>query len=194
MARYLWVAMVVITALLTACTSIAPPVDSTISTQIASTPAQAFRLEGRLSVRQAQKLDSVSVVWQKSSTTQTIDVTGPLGIQVAQIIQREGQIATLSRGDAVPIERAETVDALLAQALGIRIRLEKIIAWTELIGLPVNGEVIAMLVDDTEWLVSAETTQQLGGQTIARRLVARAGDVTIKLFVDNWQKLDQTLK
>jgi outer membrane biogenesis lipoprotein LolB len=147
-----------------------------------------------LSVRQAQKIDSVSVVWQKSSTAQSINVTGPLGIQVAQITQRQGETATLSRGDAAPVERAETVDALLAQALGVRIRLEKIIAWTELIGLPANGEVVAMLVDDTEWLVSAETTQQLSGQIVARRLVARAGDVTIKLMVDNWQKLDQSQK
>ncbi len=191
MARYLWV---VIAISLTACTNITPPVESTITTQIASAPAQAFRLEARLSVRQAQKIDSVSVTWQKSSATQTINVTGPLGIQVAQITQRQGETATLSRGDAAPIERAETVDALLAQALGVRIRLEKIIAWTELIGLPANGEVIAITVDDTEWLVSAETTQQINGQTIARRLVARAGDVTIKLIVDNWQRLDQPLK
>jgi outer membrane biogenesis lipoprotein LolB len=108
-----------------------------------------------LSVRQAQKIDSVSVVWQKSSTAQSINVTGPLGIQVAQITHRQGEAATLSRGDAAPVERAETVDALLAQALGVGIRLEKIIAWTELIGLPANGEIVAMLVDDTEWLVSA---------------------------------------
>jgi outer membrane biogenesis lipoprotein LolB len=159
-----------------------------------ATRAQAFRLEARLSVRQAQKVDSANLVWVKSAAAQTINITGPLGVQVAKISQSPGEAAMLSRGDTAPIERAETVDALVTQALGVTIRVERIIEWVQLIGLPTNGDVVTLKIDGTDWQVSAETTQQLRGQTIAQRLVARSGDITIKLFIDDWQNLDSALK
>lgn len=151
--------------------------------------AHAFRLEARLSVRQAQKIDSANLVWIKSAAAQTINITGPLGVQVAKISQSSGDAAMLSRGDAAPVERAETVDALVTQALGVTIRVERIIDWVQLIGLPANGETVTLKIDGTDWQVSAETTQQLRGQIIAQRLVARSGDTSIKLFIDDWQNL-----
>ena len=156
-------------------------------------PAQAFRLSARLSVRQAQKLDSATLVWVKTRTAQSLDITGPLGVQVAKISQTEGQAAILSRGDGQAIEQAATPDALIAQALGVTVTLDRVIEWVQLIGLPLTGEAVTVKIDQADWQVAAETTQQIAGQTIAQRIVARSGDTTIKLFIDDWQNLDIAL-
>lgn len=175
----------VVASTLVGCTTIAPAPIMAVN----ATRAQAFRLEARLSVRQAQKIDAANLVWTKSATAQTLNITGPLGVQVAKISQSSGEVAILSRGDSVPEARAETVDALLTQALGVAINVERIIDWIQLIGLPPNGDMVTLKIDETDWQVSAETTQILDGQTIAQRVVARSGDITIKLFVDGWKNL-----
>ena len=134
------------------------------------------------------------MLWQKSRAAQTITVTGPLGVQVAQISQLPGQAATLSRGDAVPLVRAENLNTLLRDALGLTFNAERIIDWVQLLGLPTNGDSVAIQIDGETWQVSAETTQQINGYPVAQRLVARNGDIAIKLFVDDWQNLDGTPK
>ncbi len=184
MLRYC-VAWAVVASTLSACATI----NSTPIMEVNATRAQAFRLEARLSVRQGQKIDAANLVWIKSASAQTLNITGPLGVQVAKIRQSSGEAAILSRGDLAPDARAETVDALLAQALGVAINVERIIDWIQLIGLPPNGDMVTLKIDDADWQVSAETTQVLDGQTIAQRVVARSGDITIKLFVDGWKNL-----
>ncbi len=168
---------------------IAPPAPS----KLVAISAKSFQLDARLSVRQGQKIDSARVVWKKDSTGQTINVTGPLGVQVAKLSQSANGSATLSRGDSInggaSVGQAETLDALVAQALGMTIRVDHIIDWVQLIGLPTNGAVATFKIDEIDWQVTAEATQQVNGQTIAQRLLARSGDTTIKLFIDGWENL-----
>ena len=191
-ARVLAVAVCLLTAwLLSACETLPR---ATISPSANVSIANSFSLSGRLSVRSGERLDSVKLVWLKSQREVRLQFFTPFGLQLAEVSQESGGIATLRQGKDVI--NAESLGTLTESFLGIALDINEIGQWVQGVGLN-DGEARNLrLLDGSAWWVTAErmqtaTTPDRPGELFrhAAKLTAVKGDITIRLVVDAWQPL-----
>ena len=147
--------------------------------------AKYFVLQGRISVRVGEKIDSGKLRWTRGADEERLEIFTPFGSQIAEIIKpRDGHV-TLRRGGESVV--ADSIDALTASALGVALDMDAIAAWTQGFGL-VDGEVLEKRFGSGEiWQVTAERFQASDPYRFASRLTAVSGDRVVRLVIDDWR-------
>lgn len=151
----------------------------------AATLANYFSLQGRISVRISDKLESGRVTWAKRPAEERIELFTPFGGQVAELIKGSSGRVTLRRGRE--IETAASMEALTLALLGVALDLEEVARWTQAIGLTDDVEAEKSFSNGDRWQVTASRIQGRGNHQIAARVSAVRGDTVVRLVIDEWR-------
>jgi len=156
---------------------------------------EAFRLEGRLSVRTAEQSFSGGLVWLRRPGEESLLLSTPLGQGVAEI-RREatGMRLTDAEGNS---HFAETGEALLARVLGMPLPVAGLVHWLSArprpdapftVALDADGRVEAMEQDG--WRIEYGRYRQEAGRWLPGKIFARRGEaLEFRLIVDGWEPL-----
>ena len=144
-----------------------------------------FSLNGRISVRINDRIDSGQIRWHRNADEERIGLYSPLGSQVAELVSdRRAGTVTLRQGKETT--SAATVAALTQSLFGVPLDLKRLAAWAQGVGL-VENEFADIALDNGEiWRVSAERYQSVGNHQFASRVIATSGDIVVRLVVDEW--------
>ncbi len=192
--------------LVTGCATVTKPPSATgaaTSEEAASRPYhENIRINGRLSVSYQQYgRDEVihgSFNWAQNADRTTITLFSPLGQTIA-VIEVTPAFAILTQAGQAP-RTAGNVDALVADALGWPLPVSGLRHWLQgfaldaegnrfLVAAP-SGSSKAMTHDG--WRIQYPTWQEDAGTMRPKRIDmqrsgTKAGDVSIRLVIDNWQ-------
>lgn len=177
-----WLTIIGLALSLAACVGLPPVAPITPATQAVAF-ADKFRLNGRLSVRTAERLDTASIVWaRQSATDETLQFFTPFGSQLAEIAVSRGR-ATLTRGKE--IETTDSLAELVDRLLGVRIDTSDIARWVQGVGLDAAGN-----TSEQGWKIFAEDFQLRDGAKVASRItVTRQGGVdttSVRIVIDEF--------
>lgn len=167
-------AALALAGLLTAC-AIAPAPPQALP-YLSGVP-QAFEMSGRLALRQGDRSEIARLRWVHRGASDVWVFASPLGNEVARI-ESGASGARLLQGGAVV--EAETFADLTERAVGVAIDPALLVGWLHGTGVTKGGD----------WEVEVEESTLAGSVTIARRLTARRGDVTVRLVVDEYRPLE----
>ncbi len=169
---------------LAGCAQVTLPAGDPGPALVSATPARYFVLNGRISVRVGQQLESGQISWSRLPGEERLGLFTPLGSQVAEIVSDRSGVV-LRRGEETVTARS--MGELTAEVLGVPLDLDVTAAWSQGVGL-VDGEMRVMQMAGGEaWQVTAERFQQSAGFRYAARVTASRGDTVVKLVVDEWQ-------
>ena len=150
--------------------------------------AQTFSLNGRISVRVGDKLDSGQIQWRRTLDGERIGLYSPLGSQVAELlIDKRANIVTLRQGTET--STAASISELTQSMLGAPIDLDLLNAWVQGVGLIENQATDVTLANGDKWRVTAERFNVAGAggnYRFASRVTATRGDVMVRLVIDEW--------
>lgn len=179
LAQAIFIAVVMV--VMQGCATTVPPIESVTA---AALPAKYFRLQGRISVRVADKLDSGKLVWNKSADEERLSFYTPFGSQVAEMAKKATGPVLLKRDNETL--SAESISELTAMVLGVPLDMESIAAWTQGIGLKENESVEKRFANGDVWQVTAEKFQTQGEYRFVTRLTAVSAETVVKLVIDEW--------
>jgi outer membrane lipoprotein LolB len=135
-------------------------------------------MSGRLAVRQGDRSDIAKLRWTHQRSGDTWVISSPLGNEVARIESSAGG-ATLQRAGAPP-ESAADFPSLTQSALGVALDPRQLASWLhDPLGPLTTGG----------WTVTIDEAQPAGSITIARRITATRGEVSVRLVVDEYRAL-----
>lgn len=147
-----------------------------------------FALSGRLSVREGQRVEIAGLRWERARTTESVSLHSPLGSTVAKLWKGEDGVARLVSGD----RNATAVDleSLIHDALGAPVPLEALGWWIQ--GLQVdaaNGtrRGTGDSFNHAGWDIRIEEFPLSAKAPVAKRIVARRGETTLRLVIDEWE-------
>lgn len=187
-----------------------PPIlpGSAVDTIGAATPAArnyhaAIDLSGRLSVRyQRNGQDEAlhgSFAWSQTATRTFVTLSSPLG-QTLATIELTPQGATLTQPGQAPRSAADA-DALAADAFGWPLPVANLRNWLQGYTLDTDGRRIPAADNDGAirtpddwqihypvWEASDNHVDRPKRIDLARH-TAQAGDITMRIVIDNWQPL-----
>jgi outer membrane lipoprotein LolB len=147
--------------------------------------AKYFILQGRISVRVGDRIDTGSITWRRQPDEERLSVFTPFGNQVAEILRQGSGRVELRRDQETTF--ADSINALTADVLGIALDMDAIAAWTQGAGLA-DGTTMGMrFANGDVWQVTAERLQSRNQYQFVSRLSAVRGDTAVKLVVDDWQ-------
>ena len=150
------------------------------------TMSQYFVLNGRISVRVNDKLDSGQIRWNRGPDEERIGLFSPLGTQVAELISdKRAHLATLLQNKETLT--AASVGELTQSLLGVALDLGRMAEWTQGLGLTENEITDATLANGEIWHVTAERFQVSGNYRFASRVTAVRGDIVVRLVIDEWK-------
>jgi outer membrane lipoprotein LolB len=193
--------------LLGGCAALQPPKDTGISTEARPTASRRYvdtiALSGRLSVRYQRdgKEEALhgSFLWAQDTARTNLTLLSPLGQTMAVIgVSPDG--ATLTQSGQ-PVRKAADVDALIAETLGWPLPVSGLRDWLQGFAIDSAGNRFIASAQAPEvstrdgWRIHYASWQddaQLGPQTRPRRIdlerrTTQAGDVSIRIVIDNWQ-------
>lgn len=155
---------------------------------VPTTPQAAyFALQGRLSVRVGDRLDSGNIRWSRKPDEERIALFTPFGSQLAEVLKRtDGDGRVTMRKDNETIV-AESIEALTSSLFGVGLDLDAIAAWTQGAGLADGVSTERMFANGMIWQVTAERFSMRGPHRIAGRLSAISGDTVVRVVIDEWQ-------
>jgi outer membrane lipoprotein LolB len=190
--------------LLIGCAIVQPPASApTTAKQAAARPYhEAITIGGRLSVRYQQNGNDEAIhgkfTWVQHPERTTITLFSPLGQTVA-VIETTPTLSTLIQAGQAP-RSARNVDSLAASALGWPLPISGLQSWLQGFAVDIEGQrfVASPSMDIAEvttrdgWRLRYPSWQSEGEQSRPRRIdlersTAQAGDVAIRLVIDNWQ-------
>ena len=135
-------------------------------------------MSGRIAVRQGDRSDIAKLRWTHQRAGDTWVISSPLGNEVARI-ESSANGATLQRAGAPP-ESAADFRSLTESALGVALDPKQLATWLhDPLGPLATGG----------WTVTIDEAQPAGAITIARRITATRGDVSVRLVVDEYRAL-----
>ena len=194
--------------LLSGCASPPSLPGSAVDTIGAATPTArnyhaAIDLSGRLSVRyQRNGQDEAlhgSFAWSQTATHTFVTLSSPLG-QTLATIELTPQGATLIQPGQAPRSAADA-DALAADAFGWPLPVANLRNWLQGYTLDADGQRIAAASNDgairtpdnwqiryPAWEASDNNVDHPKRIDLARH-TAQAGDIAIRIVIDNWQPL-----
>jgi outer membrane biogenesis lipoprotein LolB len=140
---------------------------------------EAFEMSGRLALRQGDRGEIARLRWTHRGASDTWVFSSPLGNEVARI-HSDAQGARLEQGGAAPVEEARSFAELSERAIGVPLDPTTLVKWLHGTG-PLQGG---------DWNVTIDDSTPAGSVTVARRLTARRGDVTVRLVVDDYKVLE----
>jgi len=159
-----------------ACASLSPPQPLP---QLAAVPA-AFELNGRLAVRQGDRSEIARLRWTHRAASDVWVVASPLGNDVARIESSPSGARLAQAGGQV--REAPSFAALTEALLGVALEPALLAEWLH------GGDANAA---PSDWKVNVDERQEAGAISIARRISASRGDVTVRLVVDEYRALPE---
>jgi outer membrane lipoprotein LolB len=156
--------------LLSACASLPPPAPAT---QLAPVSAEAFFLNGRLSVRQGETRHHVGISWRHEAARDEIFLSGPLGQGLAELT-RDADGARLLTADR-KLLTAPDWESLAERVLGARLPLSGLPQW--LASAPA-----ARSFDVEGWRI--DVLEVAAGRPALIEL--RRDDIEARLKIDGW--------
>jgi outer membrane lipoprotein LolB len=170
---------------LVACTSVQMPPGAPTAAIGQSVLAQHFSLNGRISVRVNDKLDSGQIRWQRGADEERIGLYSPLGSQVAELFcDNRTHVVTLRQ--SAETVTATSVQELTRTMLGVPLDLDRLAEWVQGFGLRENEMSEVALANGDIWRVTVERYQSSGRHRYASRVTAIKGDMVVRLVVDEW--------
>lgn len=149
--------------------------------------AQHFLLQGRISVRVGDKIESGGIHWARRPEEERLEIFTPFGTQVAELVKpRDGPVTLRRDRETVA---AESIGALTASVLGVALDMDAIAAWIQGDGAADGVPLERRLANGEVWQVSAERFQFRDAHRFASRLSAIRGDTVVRLVIDEWQAL-----
>lgn len=146
--------------------------------------ARYFVLQGRISVRVGDRIDTGNITWRRQSDEERLALFTPFGSQIAEILRQGTGRVQLRRDKETTF--ADSIDALTADVLGIALDMDAIAAWTQGAGLADGVQVEKRFANGEVWQVIAERLQVRNQHQFALRLSAFHGDTVVRLVVDEW--------
>jgi outer membrane lipoprotein LolB len=173
---------------LTGCTT-PPPARSDAGSHLAVGAGQAyFSLSGRLSIRDGQRIEIATLRWERTSSEESLTLGSPLGTTVARLWAGQDGIARLKTADREA--SAANLEALTADALGTPVPLQALGWWIQGLDGRTGGasrSPTGSLFTHEGWDISIEEFPLSSTAPVARRIVARRGEVTLRLVIDAWE-------
>jgi outer membrane biogenesis lipoprotein LolB len=169
-------AVLLFSVLLGACATVPAPQPLP---QLESAPT-AFEMSGRLALRQGDRSDIARLRWTRTKAGDLWVIASPLGNEVARI-ESGPKGASLVRAGA-PAESAPDFRSLSDRLLGVALDPRDLANWLH---APLGG------LSSAGWTVQVEEAQAAGKVTIARRIAASRGEVSVRLVVDDYRALGE---
>jgi outer membrane lipoprotein LolB len=144
--------------------------------QLTAVP-QAFEMSGRLALRQGDRSEIARLRWTHRPGSDLWIFASPLGNEVARIESGAGGAKLEQGGSAV---EAASFAELTERAIGVALEPALLVAWLHGAGPAQGGD----------WQVTVEESTPAGSVSVARRLTARRGEVTVRLVVDEYRALE----
>ena len=147
--------------------------------------AAHFNLQGRLSVRVGDRLDSGNIRWSRMPDEERIALFTPFGSQIAEVVKRaDGRVTMRKDNETVA---AESIEALTSSLFGVGLDLDAIAAWTQGVGLAEGVSTERRFANGMIWQVTAERFSMRTPHRVAGRVSAISGDTVVRLVIDEWQ-------
>jgi outer membrane biogenesis lipoprotein LolB len=147
--------------------------------------ADFFTLQGRISVRVGEKIESGQIRWAKLPDEERLEVFTPFGSQIAELVKVTGGQVTLRRDHEMLT--AASIGELTSSLLGVPLDMDAIALWTQGIGLKDNEVAEQRLANGDVWQVTAERLRVSGVHRFASRVSAVKGDTVVRLVIDEWR-------
>jgi outer membrane lipoprotein LolB len=188
--------------LLAGCAGMAPPAGVSPAAQPASPRPYADKLDlgGRLSVRYQnngrEEAMHGNFMWSQNPSRTSVTLLSPLGQTIA-VIDMTPDGASLTQGGQ-QVREAADVDALVADTLGWPLPISGLRQWLQGFAIDATGKRFTANSQATEvatrdgWRIRYAAWQDDAVQTRPKRIdlersTAQAGDVSIRIVIDNWQ-------
>lgn len=160
---------------------------------------------GRLSITYAMDNEDKGIhgsfQWTQLHDKTTVNLLSPLGQTVARIVM-DAQGATLLRADT-PDKTAANADDLVEDVLGWPLPIGGLNQWLQGFGIDQSGQRFNVRPSDNAQTIMTQDGWKLryvswqastGNQYVPRRIdltrhTRHAGDVDIRIVIDNWQAL-----
>lgn len=171
-------------ALLAGCATLPAPETGERPTDRSATTA--FRLEGRLAVRQGENRHHVRVSWQHGGDADTLLIASPLGQGIAELT-RDRSGAHLVTADRRTVD-APDWEALSGEIFGFRLPLAGLPRWlladvaptaVDRLGRPLSARA-------GEWLIAYLDYEADVPGALPVLMEFRRDDLEIRLKVDSW--------
>ncbi|MBS0319528.1 MAG: outer membrane lipoprotein LolB [Proteobacteria bacterium] len=152
--------------------------------------AEAFSLQGRISVRHGTDALAANVAWTHSASDDHIELATPLGTGIARMT-RDASGATIELADGRR-ERAASFATLTEASLGVPIPVAGLASWVQ--GAPRAGSAARIerdgagrtsTLDQDGWSIVYAYADDAA--TRPRRLVATYPDIDLRLVIDAWR-------
>ena len=157
------------------------------ATGAAISPAAFFTLQGRISVRVGDKLETAKILWARLPAEERVELFTPFGNQIAELVRLKDGRVNLRRGRET--ETAASMAEISAALLGVPLDLDAVALWTQGIGFieDVPTERSFAQSHGDPWQVTVERLQTRGAYRIASRVLAIRGDTVVRLVIDEWR-------
>lgn len=151
-----------------------------------------FRLSGRLAASNGTDAVSAGVRWRQQSDDAVIDLSGPLGLGAAHIVQH-GSSLSVTNAQGV-VYSGPGADEQLAASLGFDPPLASLRYWV--LGASDPSPVEAQVLDAQQrltrlqqqgWQIDYEQYRLVQDQWLPRRVSITQGRYRLKLVVNSWQ-------
>jgi outer membrane lipoprotein LolB len=153
---------------------------------------EAFRLEGRFSVRQDEQSHSGRLNWRHAADGDELLLSSPFGQGIAGIVATPGQ-AVLTTGDGRSFA-APDVASLTEQVLGYRLPLRLLCEWVR--GRPAGADVLErdapgrpLRLSFEDWRVEYAYDDDDPLASPAGIFAERSGVFELRLRIDEWRAL-----
>jgi outer membrane lipoprotein LolB len=153
-------------------------------------PLARFHLEGRLQVRDGERLAAVGVDWQHDGERDDWLFSGPLGQGLARIeAGPDGALLTAADGRT---QQAASAAELGAAVLGLQAPFDALAPWAtarlrsgaELRAVDALGRPQQLI--DQGWTVDYLDYTDPGAAALPRQLAVHRGDTRLRLVIDAW--------
>jgi outer membrane lipoprotein LolB len=199
------IGMLLLPLLLIGCATVNPPSasESITAEQAAARPYhETIVIGGRLSIRYQQNGRDEAIhgsfTWAQRPERTLVTLFSPLGQTIA-IIEITPAVSTLTQAGQAP-RTADNVDALVAGALGWPLPVSGLRDWLQGFAVDTDGRRfvasplpnMSSVMTRDGWRLHYVSWQDESGQYRPRRIdlersTAQAGDVAIRIILDNWQ-------
>ncbi len=149
----------------------------------------AFSLTGRFVVKGPEQTASAALDWQHSTERDELQINGPLGKVLAQLVRDERGVRLMDEGHRVT--EAASLDELSQRVFGAALPLSRAAYWVT--GRAGSGEVRARdaagriaVLSERNWRVEFAGYHGDGPEALPRQIEASDGEYSFRLRIDEW--------
>lgn len=177
---------------LTACATPPPPASVPMPIAVERNGLDAFFLSGRFSIRHESKSYVGQLTWRHDGARDELLLSSPFGQGLAEIISDAGG-ARLTGSDGRS-QTAASADELLQSALAYPVSLSQLLGWLRGWN-PADGKIARdalgrpLHLSHEDWRIDYDYDSDDPQALPGRLFVEREGGFTLRLRIDEWQRL-----